>query len=123
MGKKDFITCKKIQKMQVSQDVYWSLLRNRNCFLQKDTYTNLSRDPFSANNKACHSQMGLIANGKRTGVQNVAGDVATGKSGRVTFMTKVAQRLQVQPQNPKAVAKKGKKIRKPAFVVSQNVSD
>merc|ERR1712048_291284 len=57
--------------MQVSRDIYWGILKNRNAFLYKRKAARFTKDVFSMNNRHCLSDFGLIQDGNRTGVTAV----------------------------------------------------
>merc|ERR1712110_1176911 len=48
------------KKMNVSQDLLWGMLKNRNCFMHKQKKVCFTSDKFSVDNKHSFSNLGLI---------------------------------------------------------------
>ena len=46
--------------MQVSRDLLWGMLRNRNAFLYKRKTVQFTKDPLSINNRHSISNFGII---------------------------------------------------------------
>merc|ERR1711862_428195 len=58
----------KEQKMQVSRDLLWGMLRNNNAFLYKRKRAQFTKDPLSRNNRHSRANFDLIADSQRLGV-------------------------------------------------------
>merc|ERR1712138_193934 len=62
--------------MQVSKDLLWGMLKNRNAFLYKRKRVQFTKDPLSVNNRHSASNFALIADTNKMNV-NVSGKSMT----------------------------------------------
>merc|ERR1711976_1112678 len=72
MVKKDLIKPAQY-KMNVSQDLLWSITRKSSSLRMGRKHVDFTRDPFSATNRNSRQNAGLVANGQRTSVAAGAG--------------------------------------------------
>merc|ERR1711976_1097169 len=97
--------------MQVSKDLLWGMLKNRNAFLYKRKRVQFTKDPLSVNNRHSASNFAMIADTNKMNV-NVSGKSLTMETvckGKRSTVNAVPKNNRKGDANPKYKARRSNK--------------